>query len=163
MKNLLVVSLTVFGICASLNAAQCEGQTQAGVRCKREAAENSKFCIGHADQAKTDKMEAPKVAKPEVKAPVEAKSETKTSAEAKLKDDGTCWAVTEKGERCKHKKDGESDYCKQHAADKKPAKPVDQCRAMNWNGTRCERAPQSDCFYCSQHAKLGAPKATPKE
>ena len=37
----------------------------------------------------------------------------------KLKDDGTCWAITEKGTRCKNHKDGEKDYCKLHAADKR--------------------------------------------
>ena len=138
MKKLLITSLAA--LCAAvLDAAQCEGLTQAGVRCKREAAENSKYCIGHADQAKAEK----------------------------LKDDGTCWAVTEKGTRCKHKKDGESDYCKQHAADRKPSKPVKQCRALKWDGQRCERAPQPDCSYCKQHAKLGAAaagkSATPDE
>lgn len=70
-------------------SAQCEGITKVGERCKREAAEGSAYCIGHAGQAKAKK-------------------------EAKLKDDGTCWAVTEAGTRCKHKKDGESEYCKQH-------------------------------------------------
>jgi len=73
-----------------------------------------------------------------------------------LKDDGTCWAVTEKGTRCKHKKDGESDYCKQHAADVKPAKPATQCRALKYDGERCSRAPEPDSLYCAQHKKLGA-------
>lgn len=126
MKKLLFTSLVA--LCAvALDAAQCEGLTKAGVRCKREAAANSKFCIGHADQAKAEK----------------------------LKDDGTCWAVTEQGTRCKHKKDGESDYCKQHAADKKPTEPQKQCRAIKWDGQRCERAPLADSYYCKQHAKLG--------
>ena len=73
-----------------------------------------------------------------------------------LKDDGICWAVTEKGTRCKHKKDGESDYCKQHAADVKPAKPATQCRALKYDGERCSRAPEPDSLYCAQHRKLGA-------
>jgi len=135
MKKLLIASLVAF--CAVvLSAAQCEGLTKAGARCKREAAENSKFCLGHADQAKAPKAE-------------------------KLKDDGTCWAVTEAGVRCKHKKDGESDYCKQHAADKKPAKQQKQCRALKWDGKQCERVPQPDCYYCKQHAKLGATAGAP--
>ena len=74
----------------------------------------------------------------------------------RLEDDGTCWAVTEKGTRCKHKKAGDSDYCKQHAADVKPSKPVTQCRALKYDGDRCTRAPEPDCFYCAQHKKLGA-------
>ena len=106
-------------------AAQCEGKTKTGDRCKREAAEGSKFCIGHADQDK----------KPE----------------AKQADDGTCWAVTEGGTRCKHKKDGDKDYCKQHAADKKPAKPVSQCRAMTYEGKQCVRKPEDGMRYCKQH------------
>ena len=133
MKKLLVLALVA--LCAvALDAAQCEGLTKEGVRCKREAAENSKYCIGHADQAKAPKAE-------------------------KLKDDGTCWAVTEKGTRCKHKKDGAGDYCKQHAADKKPAQAQKRCRALKWDGQQCERAPQPDCYYCKQHAKLGAAAA----
>ena len=107
-------------------AAQCEGKTKAGERCKREAAEGSSYCIGHADQAKSKK-------------------------DAKLKDDGTCWALTESGTRCKHKKDGDSDYCKQHAADKKPAKPVTQCRALTYAGTQCNRTPVDGGRYCKQH------------
>ena len=78
-------------------AAQCAGLTKKGERCKREAAEGSKYCIGHADQEKSA---------------------------TRLKDDGTCWAVTEAGTRCKHKKDGESDYCKQHNADTKAKRLV---------------------------------------
>lgn len=129
MKKLLMALALVATVAVS--AAQCEGLTKKGVRCKREAAENSKYCLGHADQAKAETV-------------------------AKLKDDGTCWAVTENGTRCKHKKEGESDYCKQHAADKKPPKPVKQCRALKWDGKQCERAPDVDSFYCKQHRKLGA-------
>ena len=116
-------------------AAQCEGKTKKGERCKREAAEGCKYCIGHADQAKT--------------------------AATKLKDDGTCWAVTEAGTRCKHKKDGESDYCKQHGADVKATKPLDQCRALTWEGNRCPRKPEAGYLYCKQHRKqpAGAAKA----
>ena len=72
---------------------------------------------------------------------------------AKLKDDGTCWAVTEAGTRCRHKKDGESDYCKQHAADKKVKETPKQCRAMTWDGKRCVRAPDEGYLYCKQHRK----------
>lgn len=119
--------------------AQCEGLTKSGARCKREAAANSSFCIGHADQAKP-------AAKPE-----------------KLKDDGTCWAVTEAGTRCKHKKDGESDYCKQHGPDVKPKKPQSQCRALKWDGQRCARKPDGEFLYCAQHRKLGATKPEKSE
>ena len=117
---------------------QCEGLTKDGVRCKREAAAKSSFCIGHADQAKTASKSA---AKPE-----------------KLKDDGTCWAVTEAGSRCKHKKNGESDYCKQHGPDVKAKKAQTQCRALKWDGQRCERKPEGEFIYCAQHRKLGAAK-----
>ena len=105
--------------------AQCEGKTQKGERCKREAAEGSKFCIGHADQAK--------------------------KATAEEKDDGTCWALTEAGKRCKRKKDGDKDYCTLHAADKPPTKPVSQCRAVTYNGTQCVRRPEEGKRYCKQH------------
>ncbi len=107
-------------------AAQCQGTTQKGERCKREAAEGSSFCIGHADQKQ---------------------------AEVKLKDDGTCWAVTDAGTRCKHKKDGSKDYCKQHAADLPPPKPLDRCRAMTYLGKQCVRKPVEGKRYCSQHLK----------
>jgi len=111
--------------------AQCEGQTQKGERCKRETAEGSKFCIGHADQAK-------------------AKADKRKE---KQKDDGQCWAVTEAGTRCKHKKDGKSDYCKQHAITVVPQKPQTRCRAMTWEGTQCPRKPEDGSLYCKQHKK----------
>ena len=63
-KLMMVVAMSLVG--AALFAAQCEGLTQKGERCKRDAAEGSKFCIGHADQAK-------KVEKAEPKAKAEAK------------------------------------------------------------------------------------------
>ena len=141
MKKLIVAVLAcVVGMAAF--AAQCEGHTKKGERCKREAAEGSKFCLGHADQA--------------------------TETKAKEKDDGTCWAITESGARCKHKKDGETDYCKQHAADVKPAKPQTQCRAMTWAGTRCSNKPEDGYLYCKQHRKQPAgsaasPKAKAKK
>ena len=59
--------------------------------------------------------------------------------------------VTEAGAQCKHKKDGVSDYCKQHAANVKAAKPVKQCRAMTWSGTQCTRSPEAGFRYCKQH------------
>ncbi len=122
MKQLIVAAVCLMA--AMTYAAQCAGMTQKGERCKREAAEGSRFCIGHADQAKTIVQQ---------------------------KDDGTCWAVTENGTRCKHKKDGKKDYCKQHAADLPPAKPVDQCRAMTYAGTQCTRKPVEGKRYCKQH------------
>ena len=75
---------------------------------------------------------------------------------AKLQDDGTCWAVTEAGTRCRHKKDGASDYCKQHGPNVKASKPLDRCRALKWDGERCGRKPEEGFLYCSQHRKLGA-------
>lgn len=140
MKKLMVAVATILAGTAVF-AAQCEGLTQKGDRCKRDAAEGSKFCIGHADQTK--KSESAKAA---------------GKAEAKEKDDGTCWAVTEAGKRCKHKKDGASDYCKQHAPGVKPAKPVAQCRAMTYEGKQCVRKPVAGSRYCSQHGgKPGNP------
>ena len=129
MKKLIVAMLACL-VGATVVAAQCEGRTKKGERCKREAAEGSSFCIGHADQAK--------------------------KTQAKEKDDGKCWAITESGTRCKHKKDGETDYCKQHAADVKPAKPQTQCRAMTWAGTRCSNKPEDGYLYCKQHRKQPA-------
>ena len=134
MKRLMIAVAMCLATAAAC-AAQCEGKTLQGERCKREAAEGSKFCIGHADQAKK-----PEAKKPAAKGP-----------EAKLKDDGTCWAVTENGTRCKHKKVGEKDYCKQHAADVKPSKPVEQCRAMTYDGKQCPRKPVEGRRYCQQH------------
>ena len=134
MKRLMVVVAAALASVMAI-AAQCEGKTQKGEQCKREAAEGSKFCIGHADQAKK-----PDVKKPDAKDP-----------DAKEKDDGQCWAVTDAGTRCKHKKDGESDYCKQHSPDAKPAKPFDQCRAMTYEGKQCSRKPVGLGRYCKQH------------
>jgi hypothetical protein len=59
--------------------------------------------------------------------------------------------VTEAGTRCKHKKDGESDYCKQHAPSVKPSKPLTQCRAMTYEGKQCTRKPEEGKRYCAQH------------
>ena len=131
----LMVAIAMCIVAMAANAVQCEGMTKTGERCKREAAEGSKFCIGHADQAKTkDKKDAPK-----------------EPTEAKEKDDGTCWAMTEAGTRCKHKKDGASDYCKQHSPDVKPAKPFERCRAITFSGTQCTRQPVEGNRYCKQH------------
>ena len=141
MKKLIIAAVACIASAAAF-AAQCEGKTLQGERCKREAAEGTKFCIGHADQAK----------KTEAKKPADKKTEAK-KPDAKLKDDGTCWAMTEKGTRCKHKKDGEKDYCKQHAADLKPTKPVAQCRALTYEGTQCPRKPVEGGRYCKQHSK----------
>ena len=130
MKKVVMLALVAASMVFSgAFAAQCEGRTQKGERCKREADAGSKFCIGHKDQAKP------------------------AIAQKKEKDDGQCWAVTLKGERCKHKKDGESDYCKQHAADKKVKETPKQCRAMTWDGKRCVRAPEEGYLYCKQHRK----------
>ena len=136
MKRLMVVVAVALASVMAI-AAQCEGKTQKGERCKREAAEGSKFCIGHADQAK----------KPDAKKPDAKKTD------AKEKDDGQCWAVTEAGTRCKHKKDGESDYCKQHAPSVKPSKPITQCRAMTYEGKQCTRKPEEGKRYCAQHGE----------
>ena len=127
MKKLIVASAICMMAALSF-AAQCAGQTKAGERCKRQAAEGSEYCIGHADQAKKQK----------------------------LKDDGTCWAVTEAGTRCKHKKDGESDYCKQHGPDTKAKTSGGQCRAMKWDGSRCTRKAEDGYIYCKQHRKQPA-------
>ena len=134
MNRLMVVVAAALASVMAI-AAQCEGKTQKGEQCKREAAEGSKFCIGHADQAKK-----PDVKKPDAKDP-----------DAKEKDDGQCWPVTDAGTRCKHKKDGESDYCKQHAPSVKPSKPITQCRAMTYEGKQCSRKPEEGKRYCAQH------------
>lgn len=76
----------------------------------------------------------------------------------KLKDDGTCWAITANGTRCKNRKDGEKDYCKLHAADKRVKISPTRCRALTWEGTRCTRAPEPGYNFCKQH---GAPAPTP--
>lgn len=126
--NRILILICAAAISLEGFAAQCEGITKPGERCKREAAEGSAYCIGHADQAKA--KDAPR-----------------------LKDDGTCWAFTEAGTRCKHKKDGESDYCKQHSPDKKPAKPFEQCHALTYEGKQCTRQPVEGGRYCKQHNK----------
>ena len=141
MKRLIVIVAVALASVMAMGA-QCEGKTQKGERCKREAAEDSKFCIGHADQAKKEKKAESK-AKPDAKA--------KAEGEIKHESDVACWAVTEAGTRCKHKRDGESDYCKQHAASVKPSEPVTQCRAMTYEGTQCTRKPEEGKRYCKQH------------
>ena len=138
----LVVATIIALTAAVVSAVQCAGTTQSGKRCKREAAEGSKYCIGHADQAPKAKPAA----------------ETKPGAAAKLKDDGTCWAVTEAGTRCKHKKDGESDYCKQHGPNVKARKPGGKCRALKWDGERCTRPAEDGWLYCKQHRNQPAGK-----
>ena len=155
MKKLMVMVVVALASVTTF-AAQCEGLTQKGERCKRDAADGSKFCIGHSDQAKKIEKSEPKAkadtTKSEPKPAAEAKkSEPKEKAEATAKDVDTCWAVTEAGTRCKHKRDGESDYCKQHSPDVKPAKPVEQCRAMTLEGKQCTRKPEEGRRYCKQH------------
>ena len=137
MKKLMI-TLAAGLVSALTFAAQCAGTTLEGARCKREAAEGSKYCIGHAHQAKP-------------------------SAQSKEKDDGHCWSVTAAGTRCKHKKVGDTDYCAQHAANVKPAKPVDQCCAMTWEGTRCTRKPDEGYRYCSQHRNQSAAAKKPAD
>ena len=144
MKILITMAAAALVSAAAL-AAQCEGKTLQGERCKREAAEGSKFCIGHADQAK-----AAATAAADKKAAAPAKK-AEAKKDAVEQDDGRCWAVTEAGTRCKHKKDGESDYCKQHAPSVKPSKPVTQCRALTYGGTQCVRKPVDGSNYCAQH------------
>jgi len=164
----LIIAIAMCVAAVAVDAAQCEGLTQKGERCKREPAEGSKFCIGHADQAKKNaKPEAKESVAPKGKAEPKEKPASKESvapndkpapkqkpaqkAVVEQKDDGTCWAVTEAGTRCKHKKDGESDYCKQHAVNVKPSEPVTQCRAMTYEGTQCTRKPEEGKRYCKQH------------
>lgn len=74
---------------------------------------------------------------------------------AKPKDDGTCWCLTPNGTRCKNRKDGEKDYCKVHAADRKVKVTPRRCRALTWEGTRCSNSPVPGYNYCAQH---GAPR-----
>ena len=63
-----------------------------------------------------------------------------------------------------HKKDGESDYCKQHNPDTKAKKPGGKCRALKWDGERCTRDAEADYIYCKQHRKFGpAEKKTEKK
>ena len=73
----------------------------------------------------------------------------------KPKDDGTCWCMSPNGTRCKNRKDGEKDYCKMHAADRKVKVSPTRCRALTYEGTRCTRAPEPGYNFCKQH---GAPK-----
>ena len=77
MKRLMMVLACLAAFAAS--AAQCEGKTLQGERCKREAAEGSKFCIGHADQAKAA---ADKKAEADKKAAAPAKKAEAKKAEA---------------------------------------------------------------------------------
>ena len=149
MNRLMVMVAVALASVMSI-AAQCEGKTQKSERCKREAADGAKYCIGHADQAKKDvKTETKGKAAPKQKLEQKANAEQKASAEQNAED--TCWAVTEAGTRCKHKRDGESDYCKQHSPEVKPAKPIEQCRAMTNEGKQCSRKPEDGKRYCKQH------------
>lgn len=137
MKVAILLMMALGTVCAF--GAQCEGVTKEGVRCKREAAEKSRFCIGHADQAK--------------KTPAAKKPDAAKKTAAQEKDDGQCWAVTLAGTRCKHKKDGEKDYCKQHAANIKVKTSPETCRAMTYEGKPCSRKPDAGYNYCAQHRK----------
>ena len=89
-------------------------------------------------------------------ASINAQDARTVKGKEKLKDDGTCWAITANGTRCKNHKDGEKDYCKLHAADKRVKITPTRCRALTWEGTRCTRAPEPGYNYCKQH---GAPAA----
>ena len=73
MKKLMI-TLAAGLVSALTFAAQCAGTTLEGARCKREAAEGSKYCIGHAHQAKP-------------------------SAQSKEKDDGHCALQAQEGRR----------------------------------------------------------------
>ena len=131
MKTLKLMMLSAaLLMCGLATGAQCAGTTLEGVRCKREAAEGMRYCIGHADQAKE-----------------------------KSKEDGQCRAITEGGARCKHKRDGESDYCKQHSPSVRPSKPVTQCRAMTLEGKQCSRKPVENSRYCKQHGGVEFPRS----
>jgi hypothetical protein len=81
-------------------------------------------------------------------------AEKEKMGKEKLKDDGTCWAITANGTRCKNRKDGEKDYCKLHAADRRVRITPNRCRALTYEGTRCSRAPEPGYNFCKQH---GAP------
>ena len=163
MKKLLFSLVAVLAFAGAFGA-QCEGKTKVGERCKREAAEGSKFCIGHADQAVKaavkDTAKKAEAKETEDKGKAKAKVATATAA---LKDDGTCWAVTDNGSRCKAQKVGDTDYCEQHAAAKKPTKAVTRCRALKYDGEQCTRKPVENCFYCEQHRKLGLVAAPAKK
>ena len=152
----IVVAVVVAAMSVGAFAAQCKGLTQKGERCKREPAEGSEYCIGHADQAKSKQTESAKPAAKDAPKSAQkpaAKPADKGAGAAKEQDDGTCWAMTESGTRCKRRKDGESDYCKQHAPDVKPSKPLDRCRAVTYDGTQCVRKPVEGGRYCKQHSK----------
>ena len=173
MKKLLFVASVALLSLASF-AEPCAATTKAGAPCKGKALEGSKYCMAHAKLAKAAEKASETVAKAEEKAETVA-AEAKDAAEkpaakarrarrdakeavARLKDDGTCWAAGKDGQRCTAKKVGETDYCAEHAADKKPAQPQEQCLALTWRGTRCHRKPDAESYYCKQHAKLGAAK-----
>lgn len=174
MKKLLFVASVAMLSFASF-AEPCAATTKAGAPCKGKALEGSKYCMAHAKlaQAGEGAKEAAKEAVKETakeavketakkgakKAAKEAAKKGAKEAVARLKDDGTCWAVGKDGQRCTTQKVGESDYCAEHAADKKPAQPQEQCLALTWKGTRCQRKPEAESYYCAQHAKLGAAKA----
>ena len=91
-------------------------------------------------------------------ASINAQDARTVKGKEKLKDDGTCWAITAAGTRCKNHKDGEKDYCKLHAADKRVKVSPARCRALTWEGTRCTRAPEPGYNFCKQHG-APAPKA----
>ena len=80
MKKLIVATVAAAMAFGAI-AAQCKGLTQKGERCKRESAEGSEYCIGHADQAKQKETAT---AKPE-KAAFGKKSEKPAAKTAKSK------------------------------------------------------------------------------
>lgn len=64
-----------------------------------------------------------------------------------------CQSITNSGNRCKRKAAQNTPYCKQHSADKAPAKPVKQCRAILPDGSQCKSTPAENRRYCEDHLK----------
>ena len=67
-----------------------------------------------------------------------------------------CWSVTQSGNRCKRRAAPGGRYCRQHAADVAPKKPVSRCRSMTPEGAQCGEKPADGRRYCRRHLEADA-------
>ncbi len=127
MRELMMIAVAAL-VSAAAVAAQCQGSSQNGSKCRRTAIAGGNFCARHANQA--------------------VKGNDGVASDG---DDVRCRAMTDAGTRCRHKKDGRSCYCKQHAAFLVPPKIVTRCRAIGADGRQCTEKTVNGRRYCKSH------------
>ncbi len=72
-----------------------------------------------------------------------------------------CRSMTLSGNRCKRRARPGTCYCRQHASDVKPSKPLKRCMAMMDDNAQCPEEPLKDRRYCARH--MDGPKAKKEE